>query len=253
MKVLIIEDEINAFEYLKKTILKIDNSIQIVGQIDSIKGALSFLSEHSDLDLIFLDIQLADGLSFEIFSHLDVHTPIIFTTAFDQYAMEAFKVHSVDYLLKPIHIDDLRTALGKFHKHFEYKSNDSLKQIALLLQEKSGRKKSRCLVKRGGHFEYIDVSNILLIHSEDSLTFLYSNEGKRHVYSKTIENIVSELDDAYFFQINRSQVIHANAIHEVHPYHNQRLKVLLNVKFQKGIELIVSRGRVSLFKHWMDS
>jgi len=196
MRVLIVEDEINAYEYLKKTLLKIDSQIIIDNHLDSVQSVLTYLeSDRKDkLDLIFLDIQLADGLSFEIFNHIEIKIPVVFTTAYDQYALEAFKVHSVDYLLKPIHQDDLHTALDKFNKHYVHNEDSSLRDIAALIQRQSGRKKSRCLVKRGGHFEYVNVSDIAYINSEDSLTFLHSNDSRRHIYSKTIEAMMTELD-----------------------------------------------------------
>lgn len=155
MNVAIIEDEINAYEYLATTLRRIDPSIHIDAHHDSIYGTLTYLSTQPKLDLIFLDIQLADGMSFEIFSHVDVEVPIIFTTAYDQYAVDAFKLHSVDYLLKPIHSDELRSALDKYHRHYEGKKEGGpdLSGVLDALKDLRRTVKKRCLVRRGNHFE----------------------------------------------------------------------------------------------------
>ena len=252
MNILSIEDEINAFEYLKSMLYKINPGIKSLTNIDSVQGSLNYLSNHQDsLDLIFMDIQLADGLSFEIFNHIDINKPIIFTTAYDQYALDAFKVYSVDYLLKPIHIDDLRSAYQKYEQLYtnQVSDADKLKEMILSINKP---KKNRCLVKRGGHYEYVDVKDIAYVNSEDSMTFLHTTDGQRHIYSKTIERLFTELDLAMFFQINRSQIININAIHQVHPYMNQRLKVLLDPKLKATAEFVVSRNKMTSFKGWMD-
>jgi DNA-binding LytR/AlgR family response regulator len=254
MNVLIVEDELNAFEYLSKILLGIDPDIKILGNEDSVKGTLNFLQTNDDLlDLIFMDIQLSDGLSFEIFNHIDLQIPVIFTTAFDQYAIDAFKVYSVDYLLKPIHQDDLAASLNRY-KNLYAKKIASSDNIDFLKMMSSFNKpmKNRCLVKRGGHYEYVDVEMISYVYSEDSITFLVTTDAKRHIYSKTIEALFSELDPKYFFQINRSQILHINSIKEIHPYLNQRMKVNLSANLKVSEEFIVSRNRMLDFKNWLD-
>ncbi len=250
MKVLIIEDEWNAYEYLSSILLKIDSSIEIMDNIDSVQAAVTYLSERPNLDLIFLDIQLSDGQSFEIFNHVSIDTPIIFTTAYDQYALDAFRVHSIDYLLKPIHIDELERSLDKYRKHYSTGST-STEELSNILSSISRPKKKRCLVKRGGHYEYVDVEQISYVYSEDSMTFLSTADQRRHIYSKSVENLFKELDEAQFFQINRSQIVNINAIKEVHPYFNQRLKILLTGANDTE-EFVVSRNRMSSFKQWLD-
>ncbi len=253
MNVLIIEDEINAFEYLSGLLKKVEPKIEVLANIDNVHESLNWLEKYqNETDLIFMDIQLADGLSFEIFNHIEVNTPIIFTTAYDQYAMDAFKVYSVDYLLKPIHKDDLIAALDRFEKLYNKGPNDQSSMLKKMIQNISKPKKNRCLVKKGGHYEYVDVSDIVFVNSEDSITFLHSRDGKRHIYSKTVENLFEELDTTKFYQINRSQIVNIDAIHEVHPYLNQRLKVLMNPTLKSNSEFIVSRNRMSDFKNWMD-
>ena len=252
MNILSIEDESNAYEYLKSMLLKINPDITEIHNIDTVQSSLNYLNKHQDdLDLIFMDIQLADGLSFEIFNHIEVHKPIIFTTAYDQYALDAFKVYSVDYLLKPIHIDDLKKSMERYQKLYAQSpiEPDRLKQM---IQSISKPKKNRCLVKRGGHYEYVDVKDVAYVNSEDSITFLHTVDGQRHIYSKTVESLFSELDEDQFYQINRSQIINVNAVQEVHPYLNQRLKVLVKPVLKAKCDFIVSRKRMMNFKEWLD-
>lgn len=254
MNVLIVEDEINAFEYLQTILLSIDSDIKILDNLDSVQATLNYLQNQQDqVDLIFLDIQLSDGLSFEIFNHIDIDIPIIFTTAYDQYALDAFKVHSIDYLLKPIHKDELKAAVVKYKKLYAQEdSRVNTSQFNSFLENLQKRKKNRCLVKRGGHYEYVDVNNIAYVNSADSMTFLHTDDGQRHIYSKPVESLYQELDPERFFQISRSQIVHINSVKEIHPYLNQRLKVLLNKPVKDNLEFVVSRNRITEFKNWLD-
>ena len=255
MNVLIVEDEINAFEYLSKILLSIAPEMNILDNLDSVKSTLDYLGDtEKQIDLIFMDIQLSDGLSFEIFNHMEVHTPVIFTTAYDQYALEAFKVHSVDYLLKPIHKDDLAAAIDKYKKIYHRPSqiDHNNRNIQNFINNLTKRKKNRCLIKRGGHFEYVDVETISYVNSEESITFLHTIDGTRHIYGKTVEALMEELDPSKFFQINRSQILNINGIKEIHPYLNQRLKVLIHQKVKGEVEFVVSRNRINEFKVWLD-
>lgn len=251
MNIVIIEDEINAYEYLQKSILKIEPSAQITAHLESVEEAVNWLHQNNPIDLIFLDIQLSDGLSFEIFNHVDVTAPIIFTTAYDQYAIDAFKVNSIDYLLKPIHIDDLVRALEKYKTRLPLMNTDLTNQIMGLFNKENQQKKHRCLVKKGNHFEYISISDIAFINSEDGMTFLHTFDTKRHLYSKTIENLESILDPKKFFQISRAQIVNIKAINTIHPHFNQRLKIALKSS-HPSVELIVSRSKVNEFKTWID-
>ena len=250
MKALIIEDEINAYEYLEGLMTNLISDIEIVDHIDSVEDSINFFHGDQQVDLVFMDIQLSDGLSFEIFKHAEVKAPIIFTTAYDEYAVRAFKLNSIDYLLKPISKDDLSHALQKFE---ETKGSNALREPEILRNILAGmnqRKRNRFLVKKGNHFEFISAQDIGFIHSEDSLTFLYTLEGRRHLYSKTIAHIEHELDTEKFFQINRKQVVNIDAVKKIHPFLNQRLK--LDVLGNTGIEFIVSRNRSTDFKNWVD-
>lgn len=251
MKILIIEDEINAYQYLQTIVTKLKPETQVLEHIESVQDAVNWLHQNDHPDLIFLDIQLSDGLSFEIFKHVKVSTPIIFTTAFDQYAIDAFKVNSIDYLLKPIHIDDLKQALDKFEQHQLQVDQDLSQQLQKVFSKLNSQKKNRCLIKKGNHFEFINTKDIAFVHSEDGLTFLFTVDGSRHIYSNTVEGFFNNLDETLFFQINRGQIVNINAIQKIHPYFNQRLKLELNVN-QKDIELLVSRPKAPAFKVWVD-
>lgn len=253
MKVVIVEDEKHARLYLVKLLTDLNPGVTIVKQLDSVKSSVNYFQDNDDFDFILMDIQIADGLSFEIFSHVSIKKPIIFTTAYDEFAIDAFKLHSIDYLLKPIMKEDLSGAIEKY-KNFWLKSNPSSDQNidAVLSHLSPKRTKHRCLVKKGGHFEYINVSDIAFINSSDSLTFLHTFDGNRFIYPKTVEQLYADLDLDQFYQINRSQVVQSRAISEIHPFLNQRLKLVLNIPVKGDLDFIVSRNRMVSFKEWMD-
>lgn len=249
MTVLIVEDEINAYEYLQRLLKTLRPQYKIIDHLDSVQETINYLKNNPQPDLIMLDVQLSDGISFEIFNHIQINSPIIFTTAYDQFAVQAFKVNSIDYLLKPINQQELESAIEKFEAQKE--NNQHAPELYSLFQTLSSGKKNRCLVKKGNHFEFINVDDISFIHSDDSLTFLYSKDGKKHVYTKTIQLLVKELDEQTFFQINRSQIVNINCIKKIHPFLNQRLKIELTAPTE--IDFIVSRSKMSEFKQWVDS
>ncbi|MEO0338161.1 MAG: response regulator, partial [Bacteroidota bacterium] len=190
MNVLIIEDEINAFEYLKLILNQIRPNYTIAQHLDSVEDSINWLAQNDPPDLIFLDIQLSDGLSFEIFKHIEVRCPIIFTTAYDQYAIEAFKVNSVDYLLKPIHQDDLKRAILKLESQQNDTSKDWKTQFDQFFTQLNPQKKRRFLVKRGQHFEFINSQDIALVSSEDGITLLHTFQQQRHIYANSTASAV---------------------------------------------------------------
>jgi len=249
MTVLIIEDEINAFEHLQRILHKVRPIYTIVEHIDSVQDSINWLESNPHPDLILLDIQLSDGISFEMFNHIKIDSSIIFTTAYDHFALQAFKVNSIDYLLKPINESELESALHKF-EHFR-SSNTSSPDLTALIKNLSTGKKNRCLVKKGNHFEFVNINDISFINSDDSLTFLYTNDGQRHLYTKTVQLIMGDLDKAQFFQINRKQVVNIDHIRKIHPFLNQRLKIELDIK--TDLDFIVSRAKMTEFKSWVDS
>ncbi|MEM1328233.1 MAG: LytTR family DNA-binding domain-containing protein [Bacteroidota bacterium] len=252
MTAIIIEDEINAYQYLSSSLQKVRSQLEILVHLESVEDSLNWLSSNPHPDLVFMDIQLSDGLSFEIFNHVSIESAIIFTTAYDQYAIDAFKFNSIDYLLKPIHIKDLTAAIDKFERA-QFQINTQLTdQIKRLFASKTAAKKNRCLVKKGNHYEFVEVDDIAFVQSEDGLTFLHTFNGQRHIYTKTVEALMELLSEAQFFQINRAQIVNISAIQKIHPYFNQRMKIEPLPKFGEA-ELLVSRSRVPAFKVWMDA
>ena len=251
MKILIIEDEKNAFEYLSMLIHKIRTDVEIFEQIESVEEAVNWIHSSPEPDLVFLDIELSDGLSFEIFQHVDLNVPVIFTTAYDQYAIEAFKLNSIGYLLKPVNKSELELVFNKYEKFSPSQFEAFGHQLNSIFNKVGRTKKQRCLIKKGDHFEFVQLSDIAYVHSEDGLTFLYTFSGKRHLYNYTIEKLSQELDHSQFFQINRGQIVNINAIDKMHPYFNQRMKLELE-HTNKEHEFLVSRSKVQSFKQWIE-
>jgi two-component system, LytTR family, response regulator LytT len=252
MQVLIIEDELPAAKLLAKMLKEIDSYIVILDTIDSIDMAVKWLLNFPTPHAIFMDIQIADGLSFDIFEHTNIQCPVVFTTAFDHYAIKAFKVNAIDYLLKPIDTEELRTVVQKIKANLEDKSNTIYtKEIIekLLHQIKQQVYKDRFLVKSGSHLLKVDADDIAYFYSEDGITQLKQKNSKKYIVEHTIEEIENLVDPSQFFRINRKMIIHSEAIQKIHTNFNNRLKLELLPLFQE--ETFVSRERVSDFKKWL--
>lgn len=250
MRILIIEDEQRAASQLQRMLKTCSFEFQLVGLIDTVEDAVKWFQENPNPDLVFMDIQLADGLSFEIFQKTKVDAPIIFTTAFDQYAIQAFKVNSVDYLLKPIQKDDLSAALDKFTK-----SNTTATLTPSVLQQLLGNlqvtpNREGLLVKEGSGFVQIKISELLYCYSEDSITFGVT-AGKRFIIDETVDELFNSLDQNKFYRINRGQIVAKTAIRKIDPYFNHRAK--LSITNPRDQEFIVSRPKTSDFKEWMNT
>lgn len=253
MKTLIIEDELPAAKRLEKLLKKHCPSCEIISSLDSVESASKWLAENTAPDLIFMDIQLADGLSFDIFSKTEVNSPVIFTTAFDQYSLQAFKVNSVDYLLKPIDPDELKTALEKYDKF--YKKADTFDRTGIenmlksVLQQQ--QYKERFLVKSGQNLHYIPIKDIAYFFSEEGIAFAQCTNGKKHIVEYTLDQLESSLNPSSFFRINRQVILRPEAIKKISTWFNSRLKLELNIKNE--VNLVVSRDRVNRFKSWLDN
>lgn len=249
MRILIIEDENPAAKRLL-SLLKIHfPSAEFEGNLDSVKSALKWLAENQEPDLIFCDIQLADGLSFEIFQKNPVSSPVIFTTAFDQYAIKAFQVNAVDYLLKPIDPEELAGAVDKFRKNKLPQELDS-KLLEQLLQPQRLRFKSRFLVNFGEKIQSLPVEEVAFFFSEERVTFLQTWSGKKYVIDQTLELTAEQLDPMKFFRLNRKYLASLDAIEAVFTYSNSRLKIKLQAC--EDPDILVSREKVSEFKAWLD-
>ena len=251
MRVLIVEDESMAAKRLTSLLLKLEPQIEILEQLDSVKTAVKWLSEN-EADLLFFDIQLADGLSFEILNQVNISTPIIFTTAFDEYAIKAFKVNSVDYLLKPIDPTELQNALDKFNQNFKQQS-PQLPNMAMLEQAMkmlTRQFKERFVVKIGEHIHTVNVSEAAYFFSQDKATFLVTQDKKRYIVDYSLEDVEGLVDPQEFFRINRKYLISMRAVKDIVSYTNSRLRIVLHQSDE--MDAIVSREKVQDFKKWLD-
>jgi len=251
MKVLIVEDEHLASQKLKQLLLKIDDSIQIMDILESVHATIDWISNHPRPDLIFMDIQLDDGVCFEIFNTIEINTPVIFTTAYDQYAIKAFKVNSVDYLLKPISGEDLAAALKKFNQRYPVEDRQHEKINLLYDQLVKKEYKSRFFVKLGTHFFSISTTDIACFYIRERSTFIKSKVGKNFDIDFSLEQVQSMVDPDQFFRINRIYIVNLDSITDIINYSTNRLKIKLK-NFEHLEDLIVSREKTSDFKQWLD-
>lgn len=258
MKIFIVEDEDLAVKKLKKTLSLVDESAVVVGEAESISTAVSWLESNAAPDLILMDIELADGQSFEIFNHVEVKSPVIFITSYDEYALKAFKVNSVDYLLKPVQKEDLEAALEKYRSMRQlYKSETSpapqinmevlVKELQQKLQTKDYRK--RFLVKHGQKLVSLEVDDIAYFFSDGRLNFFKTYDNRKFVVDYTMDELNDMLDPERYFRISRSFFIAVNSVAQIHDYFGNRL--LLHLKPETDKEAIVSREKVTEFKTWL--
>jgi len=251
MRTLIIEDERPAAMRLSKLIKQNRPEAEIIEIIDSVESAVKWLDNFPAPDLIFMDIQLADGVSFDIFQQTKIESPVIFTTAYDQFTLKAFKVNSVDYLLKPIDPEELAAAFVKFEKVYQKPQSYDNNVIASLLKNMQQKSyKERFLVKTGQQLSYIEVKDIAYFYSEDKLVCAKNVNGKRHILDYTLDQLEDCLNPDSYFRINRKFLTELHSISKIHTYFNSRLKLELTPKTE--LEVIVSRERVSNFKDWLD-
>jgi DNA-binding LytR/AlgR family response regulator len=250
MNILIVENEIPAADRIVRILKKIDNTINILGVIETVEAAVNRLQEQPQPDLILMDIQLDDGLCFEIFEIINVDTPIVFTTAYDEFTLKAFKVNSIDYLLKPIGEDSLKSAIDKFKKI--YSDRDPFKRdFKLLLNEFRNQYKSRFLIKIGDKFKSVQTGEICHFHICERSVFMCDYQGKDYGVDYSLDQLEGILDPRKFFRINRECIVSIDAINLMLSYSSSRLH--LTLKNQKESDLfVVSRDKVSLFKKWVD-
>lgn len=247
MKYLIVEDERFAYEEVKRMITKLRPEYELEKQTKTVIDTIAFL-KTSAVDLILMDIRLADGNCFEVFNHLEVTTPVIFTTAYDEHAIKAFKLNSIDYLLKPFNEAELEAALIKFEKIFQHVSyTASPKNYEQLL---SVRTKNRFLISKGENYHYIETKDIAHFYSEDGVVFLHTSSDKRYIINYTLEHLEQLLDNRLFFRVSRNCIGNVRAIKNVAKYFNSRLKLSFSPVCPH--EVLVSRVRVPDFLKWMD-
>lgn len=247
---IIIEDERPAARRLQKLLSNYD--IGLKATLHSLAESQEWLDSNPDPDLIFLDIQLSDGLSFELFKNRKINSSIIFTTAYDEYALKAFKVNSIDYLLKPIDKKELKSAIEKY-EHQHQKQQFDFKNIRSLFEENLQDKayKERFTIKVGEHLKVFEVNEIDGFLSKHKTSYLLTKQGREYPLEKSLEEIDGLLSPKQFFRINRAFILHINAIKDIISYSNSRLRIVLQQDLEEP--LIVSRERVKDFKEWLDS
>ena len=254
MNVVIIEDEYPAAERLEKLLQRTEEDIDVVATLDSVEEAVRWLQHHSSPDLILSDIQLSDGLSFEIYEQVLVQSPIIFTTSYDEYAIRAFKLKSIDYLLKPIKYEELVQAIEKYRNfRSDFSSNDQATRLEQLLDNLSSTSRSykkRFLVKKGERLIPISEEEIAYFYTENELVYLITKVAKKFVVDHTLEQLEVLLDPTKFFRINRQYILNISVIQQIHTYFSSRLKLQLHPS--PSDEVFVSKGKVKDFKEWME-
>ncbi|MEO9965737.1 MAG: response regulator transcription factor [Reichenbachiella sp.] len=252
MKVLIIEDEAPAFRRLQKLLEEIDPSIEIVEVFDGVKEAVKWFNNHQGPDLIFMDIQLSDGLSFEIFEQTEINNPVIFTTAFDEYMLKAFKVNSIDYLLKPINKDDLQHSLDKYRSlksQFSDSQPTTIQDLIKNIRLDDRKFKSRFLVKMGEKMMSVETEDISCFMAKSGVVFLLTKAGKKYLIDQTLDEIIRELDPDKYYRANRQFVLGYSSIQAVHKYGKSKLMVETN--FDHEEQIIVSSEKATSFKEWL--
>ena len=250
MNYIIAEDEKLTADRLKLMISSLRPGYNHLATFDTVSSAVKWLKQSSPPQLAFFDINLADGNCFDIFNQVNVTFPVIFTTAYSEYALKAFKVNSIDYLLKPVNENDLRIAIEKFENTRSIISPTDMSRVASMINQLSSSYKSRFVVKVGEHIKMISINSIAFFHSTGKATYIHNTSGYDYAIDQTLEQVELVVDPAGFFRVNRSCIISVEAIGDIVAYSSSRLKIVPNVKFDN--EIIVSRERVQLFKKWLE-
>lgn len=249
MKILIVEDETAAYENLAEILLGIDPGIDILGNTESINQTVNWLQKHPNPDLIFMDIHLSDGTAFSIFETVTVETPIIFATAYDEYAIEAFKVNSIDYLLKPIKVEELKRSLEKFSK---WTQQDRLNYISQVSQLAPGPKyRDKILIPYKDKLLPVNLKEVSFFYTSDKSTRVYMKDGSSYTYSRTLEQIFTSLNPADFIRANKQFIIARDSVINITIWFDSRLLITLDVTTPERI--YVSKNKAAEFKTWMVS
>jgi two-component system LytT family response regulator len=249
MKVIILEDENRAVNHLKRLIERVAPEMEVTGVFETIRDTVEYLEQEPHLDLIFSDVQLADGTSFEIFSKVNVRCPIIFTTAYDTYAIEAFNANGIDYLLKPIEEERLRKAIDKARK---FTSNMALENLLMQRTDPGSRQsRSRFMVRVGEKIRTIMVEDILAFYSFEKTTYLHTSSHRNYIIDYSLEELENMLDRDRFFRINRKYIVSIEACSQIIVWSNNRLKI--DIEGIDDQKIVVARERVRDFKSWLDN
>jgi DNA-binding LytR/AlgR family response regulator len=254
MKIAIIEDEAPAAQRLQKMLVQLNNDIEVVAMLDSVETTVQYFVQNTHPDLAFMDIQLGDGLSFDIFEQTTIKSPVIFTTAFDQYTLRAFKVNSIDYLLKPIDELELETAVKKYREIYSSTATGqpiAEKMMRMMEQFNStAQYKERLLIKRGQQFSYLKTSDTAYCYADGKLCYAVDLNGNRFLLETNLTLLETQMNPAHFYRINRHLLVHIESVKKVHTWLGSRLKVELHPA--STADTVVSRERVNGFKEWLD-
>lgn len=253
MKVIVFEDEKLASDRLIQLVKSIRPEAEVIMAMKSVEAAVLWLQNNEHPDLIISDIQLLDGSSFEIFDQVDVKTPVIFTTAYDEFAIKAFEVNSIDYLLKPIQKEKLANALEKFVQASQNQvatAPINMEEIRAVISGAAKEYKSRFLVKLGQRIRAVPIEKIAYFYSQDKLSYLMTFEGQKLPIDPTLEELESLLDPKHFYRVNRKFFVHFDAVTDIHPYFKGRVKLGLNPQIDEDI--VVSSEKTPAFKRWLD-
>ena len=251
MNTLIIEDEEPAAARLKKLLREIDPAIHVLETIVSVKSAVTWFRQNEMPDLILLDIHLADGQSFEIFKQVKITVPVIFITAYDEFAIQAFKVNSVDYLLKPVKKEELQAALNKFHMLHSTKAITDFNKLLETLKEQKPEYKKRFIIRYGDHIKTINIEEVAYFFTQEKINFLRTHDNKTYPLDFNLDKLETMLDPLIFFRINRQFIIGIHAIDQMFAFSKSRVKVKLKPSTEE--DTIVSTERSSAFKEWLGS
>lgn len=250
MKVAIIEDEQLASDKLESLLKEIYPEIEIIIKLSSVIDSINWLNTNS-VDLLFVDIHLSDGISFEIFEQIKIDIPIIFTTAYDQYAIKAFKVNSIDYLLKPIRKSELQESLSKFEK-IKTSHNIDISKILESLHDKKNDYQKRFLISFGNKLKMVDAENIAFFWAQEKNVFFTTFDKSTFPFDLSLDKVKEKLNPETFFRINRKMIINMKSIKNMHPFSRARIKLDLDPSSPKEIETLVSIERVNDFKNWIN-
>lgn len=253
MKVVIVEDECAASDNLTYLLKQIDPTIEVLDILDSVKAAISYFSQPHQAELVFMDIHLSDGRSFEIFERVTITSPVIFTTAYDQYALQAFKVHSIDYLLKPIDPQELEAALVQFKTqvHGNLGLNEQMERLLSLIKTRKRTYKSSYLVSRNDQMVPLRTNSIAYVYIDSSLVKLVTHDKQTYLLDKNLEDMEFELDPDVFYRINRQFIINREAILNIQNYFNNKL--LVNLSPPSRERAVVSKAKAAEFKQWLNT
>jgi len=248
MTALIIEDEPAAVQRMRKLLAEVDPGICVLNVLESVVDGVAWFEEHDPPDIAFFDVRLADGDSFEIFKRTEVACPVVFTTAYDEHALQAFRVNAVDYLLKPVKLEELAAAIGRCRNLRVVRDHSGLRPTSDGTEAPAIFIK-RFLIRYGDHFRVVEPNDIAYIYSQDKNTFLRTTEGRDLPLDESLDRLEKQLDPEKFYRINRQAIIHLQSIKELLAYSKSRVKVIMNPPF--GQDAVVSSERSADFKRWL--